>query len=244
MRCLVVIPTFLEAENVEEALRRARAALPEGHILVVDDNSSDGTAAVVEEVAAELGAIDLLRQPAKAGLGNAYRSGFAWGFERGFDVLCQMDADLSHDPAALRELLARIEDGADVAVGSRYVPGGSIPHWPPHRRALSRYGNRYAAFALGLPVHDVTSGYRAYRRALLDSIDIGSTRATGYGFQVELAYRAAIVGGRIDELPITFTDRTRGQSKMSARIIVEAMGLVTWWAIRDRVFRRRARWRS
>ena len=238
MRCLVVIPTFLEAENVEEVIHRARAALPDGDILVVDDNSPDGTGSAVERVGREVGQVCLLEQPAKAGLGNAYRQGFTWAFEHGYEVLFQMDADLSHDPAALPELLVRVEAGADLAIGSRYVAGGSIPHWPAHRRALSRYGNRYAAFVLGLSARDATSGFRAYRREELEAIDIASTRATGYGFQVELAYRVSTSGGRIEEVPITFTDRVRGTSKMSGRIVAEAMWLVTWWGLRDRLWGR------
>jgi dolichol-phosphate mannosyltransferase len=238
VRTLVVVPTYNEAENIRDLLERVRAATPDVDVLVVDDNSPDGTAALAEAAGADLGHIEILHRPAKRGLGEAYRAGFGYGIEHGYEALVQMDADLSHDPAALPSLLARLDDGADLVIGSRYVPGGSIPHWPAHRRALSRYGNRYASTVLGLHVHDVTSGYRAMRADVLQAIDYQSTRANGYGFQIEQAYRVSRLSRRIDEVPITFTDRIRGTSKMSWRIIAEAMSLVTWWAIRDRVFRR------
>ena len=238
MRPLVVLPTYQESANIADVLRRLRAAVPDAEVLVVDDNSPDGTADLAEAVGRELGAIDVLRRPGKAGLGSAYRAGFAVGMQRGHDVLIEMDADLSHDPSALPGLLRAIDTGADLAIGSRYIPGGSIPHWPFHRRALSRWGNRYAAAVLALDVHDATSGYRAYRADVLHKIDLDSVRADGYGFQIEMAYRVARLGGRVVEVPITFTDRVRGTSKMSSRIIVEALLLVTWWALRDRVLRR------
>ena len=238
MRTLVVLPTYQEAENISEVLRRIRAVAPAADVLVVDDSSPDGTAAMAKAIGAELGHIDVLVRPAKSGLGSAYRAGFAEGMARGYDVLVEMDSDLSHDPARLPSLLAALEGGADLAVGSRYVPGGSIPNWPFHRRWLSRSGNRYAAFVLGLAVRDATSGFRAYRTEMLRRIDLESVSADGYGFQIEMAYRVARAGGRIIERPIEFVDRVRGNSKMSFRIIAEAMCLVTWWGIRDRVRRR------
>jgi len=238
VRTLVVVPTYNEAENIRELLDRVRASTPDVNVLVVDDNSPDGTAKLAQTAADEIGGIEVLHRPEKRGLGEAYRAGFGYGIERGYEALVQMDADLSHDPAALPQLLGRLDAGADLVIGSRYVPGGTIPHWPAHRRALSRYGNRYASRVLGLHVHDVTSGYRAMRADVLRAIDYQSTRANGYGFQIEQAYRVSQLARRIDEVPITFTDRVRGTSKMSWRIIVEAMSLVTWWAIRDRVFRR------
>jgi dolichol-phosphate mannosyltransferase len=234
MRTLVVVPTYLEAENIVEALQRARAALPEGDILVVDDNSPDGTAALAEEAATELGQIEVLRRPAKSGLGSAYRAGFSIGLDKGYEVLVQMDADLSHDPAVLPKLLETIEGGADVVIGSRYIPGGAIPHWPWFRRALSRYGNRYASLALATSVKDATSGYRAYRADTLKAIDYATTRAMGYGFQIETQYRVSQWGGRIVETPIVFTDRVRGNSKMTWGIFAEELLLVTWWGVRDR----------
>jgi dolichol-phosphate mannosyltransferase len=244
VRRLVITPTYLEAENIDEFLRRARAAVPSADILVVDDNSPDGTADIAEKTAAELGSIDVLRRPAKTGLGSAYRAGFAIGLDKGYDVLVQIDADLSHDPSVLPNLLREVESGADLAIGSRYVPGGEIPHWPWFRRALSRYGNQYAAFVLGTGVKDATSGYRAYRADALKAIDYATTRAKGYGFQIETAYRVHVWDGRIVEVPIVFTDRVRGHSKMTWRVAAEELLLVTWWGIRDRfrrLWRRRRR---
>lgn len=241
MRTLVIIPTFLEAENIDDVLRRVRRAAPQADVLVVDDSSPDGTADLARATGAEVGQVDVLVRPGKGGLGVAYRAGFEQGFEQGYDVLVQMDADLSHDPAALPDLLERIGGGADVAIGSRYTPGGNIPHWPMTRRMLSRIGNLYASTVLGVKIRDCTSGYRAYRATMLRRVEADATRATGYGFQVELAYRAHRLGASIVEVPITFNDRVRGESKMSWHIIGEAMSLVTWWGLRDRVLRRRRR---
>lgn len=237
MRTLVVMPTYDEASNIVEALTRVRAAVPDVDVLVVDDNSPDGTAELARTAAAELGQIDVLVRPKKDGLGNAYRHGFRVGLDRGYDRLVQMDADLSHDPAALPCLLAELDAGAVAVIGSRYVPGGSIPHWPWHRRALSKWGNRYAGAVLGMSVRDATAGYRAYDADTLEAIDVFNTRAKGYGFQIETAYRVARSGGTLAEVPISFTDRVRGQSKMSVSVMVEELALVTWWGIRDR-FRR------
>ncbi len=241
MRALVVLPTYQEAENVAEVLRRLRAAAPAADVLVVDDSSPDGTAAIAKAAGHELGGVDVLVRPSKAGLGSAYRVGFSEGLDRGYDVLVEMDSDLSHDPARLPALLRAVEGGADLALGSRYVPGGSIPNWPFHRRWLSRSGNRYADVLLHLSVGDATSGFRAYRADALRQIDLGSVRADGYGFQIEMAYRVASNGGRIVELPIEFVDREKGTSKMSMRIILEALVLVTWWGLRDRI-RHRGAW--
>ena len=162
MRTLVVLPTYEEAENIAEVLRRLRAAVPAADVLVVDDSSPDGTAEVAKAAGVEVGGVDVMIRAGKAGLGSAYRAGFAEGLRRGYDILVEMDSDLSHDPAALPTLLRAVEGGADLAIGSRYIPGGSIPHWSFRRRALSRWGNRYAGIVLGLPVADATSGYRAY----------------------------------------------------------------------------------
>jgi dolichol-phosphate mannosyltransferase len=238
MRTLVIIPTYLEAENIDDVLRRVRREAPQVDVLVVDDSSPDGTADLAKATGAELGQIDVLLQPGKGGLAAAYRAGFERGFERGYEVVVQMDADLSHDPAALPQLLARIDEGADVAIGSRYVPGGNIPQWPVTRRMLSRIGNLYASTVLGVKIRDCTAGYRAYRTTVLRPVLAGADRATGYGFQVELAYGAHRHGATIVEVPITFNDRIRGESKMSWHIIGEAMSLVTWWGFRDRVLRR------
>lgn len=237
-RVWVTVPTFEEVENIELLIRRVRQAVPDAHILVVDDNSGDGTAEKAEALGAEFGGIEVLRRPRKLGLGSAYRAGHAVGIARGYDVMVQIDADLSHDPADLPRLLAAVDRGADLALGSRYTPGGSVPNWPKHRLALSVAGNRYAAFCLGMDVRDTTAGYRAYRASILEAIDFDSTHSTGYGFQIEMTYRVRNAGGRIDEVPIAFTDRVRGNSKMSWRIVAEAMALVTWWAARDRVIGR------
>ncbi len=242
LRPLVVIPTYQEAENVATVISRVRTPLPAASVLVVDDGSPDGTADLAEAVGAEVGQVEVLRRPGKAGLGSAYRDGFAHGLARGFDVLIEMDADLSHDPADLPRLLGAVQDGASLAVGSRYVPGGATPNWPRHRLWLSRWGNRYVGAILRLGVRDATAGFRAYRAPMLEAIDYRSTGADGYAFQVEMAYRVRTVGGAITEIPITFSDRERGTSKMSGRIVVEAMLLVTWWGIRDRVLRRPPRW--
>ncbi len=236
MRVLVCVPTYNEALNIEEYLRRTRAAVPDYDILVLDDASPDGTADIAERLAAELGQIEVLRRPAKRGLGAAYRAGFAVGIDRGYDVLAQMDADLSHDPASLSALVAAVTTGgADMAIGSRYVPGGSIPHWPAHRRAMSRYGNRYASFMLGNTVQDSTSGYRAFRAETLLGIEFDGTKANGYLFQIELAYRVAQMDGVIAEVPIVFTDRVRGASKMNWQVVAEEMLNVSWWGARDRL---------
>lgn len=240
MRTLVVLPTYQEADNIAEVLHRLRRAAPEVDVLVVDDSSPDGTASVAKAAGHETGGVDVLIRPSKSGLGSAYRAGFAEGLARGYEVLVEMDSDLSHDPGRLPALLDQVEGGVDLAIGSRYVPGGVIPDWPVHRRLLSRWGNRYADALLDLSVRDATSGFRAYRASALRHIDLDSVRADGYGFQIEMAYRVAGAGGTIAEVPIEFVDRCRGTSKMSLRIIAEALVLVTWWGVRDRVARRGA----
>jgi dolichol-phosphate mannosyltransferase len=238
MRPLIVIPTYQEAENIAIVLQRVRAAAPNASVLVVDDGSPDGTADLAESTGAEVGQVSVLRRTHKAGLGSAYRAGFKRGIELGHDVLLEMDADLSHDPADVPRLLQAVADGASLAIGSRYVPGGGTPNWPTHRLLVSRWGNRYAGLVLGLGVRDATAGFRAYRADVLQTIDYETTQADGYAFQVEMAYRVRRAGGTITEVPITFSDRVRGTSKMSMRIVVEAMLLVTWWGFRDRVLRR------
>ena len=235
-RVLVVIPTYDEIENIDEVLRRARRALPDATVLVVDDNSPDGTADRVEMLARELVDVHVLRRPQKLGLGPAYRAGFREGLADGYDVMIEMDSDLSHDPSVLPELVAAIAAGADLAIGSRYVPGGATPDWPLVRRLISRAGCRYARAMLRLPLNDATSGFRAYRAGALEAIDLDQVRADGYGFQVEMAYRVHTLGGTITEIPIEFRVRTLGRSKMSTRIVVEALLLVTRWGLRDRIF--------
>lgn len=232
MRVLVVLPTYNESENIDRVLRRIRAAMPDAGVLVVDDGSPDGTADMAEKLGVELGGIEVLRREAKAGLGSAYRAGFSWGLERGWEAFVEMDADLSHEPEALPGLVAPLAQGYDLVIGSRYVPGGEIPHWSWHRRLLSQGGNIYAAALLGLHVTDSTSGFRAYRAEALRLIDLSAVRAEGYGFQIEMAYRVVQHGGVVTEVPIRFVDRVEGKSKMSVAIVVEALLLVTWWALR------------
>jgi dolichol-phosphate mannosyltransferase len=235
VRTLVMTPTYCERDNIEEFLERTRDAVPDADVLVIDDRSPDGTADLVDTVGARLGRIRVLRRETKAGLGAAYRAGFAYGLDQGYDVVCYLDADLSHDPADLPALIARlVDDDVDLVIGSRYVAGGSIPSWTWIRRAVSRFGNLYARWLLGLPVEDSTSGYRAYRASALRAIECGTTRANGYGFQIEMAYRVWKLRGRVAEVPIAFVDRIRGASKMSFRIAGEALALVTGWAAADR----------
>lgn len=232
-RTIVVLPTYDERENVGRLLAAVRSTLPDADILVVDDNSPDGTASIVEETAAELGQIKLLRRPGKQGLGSAYRSGFAVALDEDYGVVVSMDVDFSHDPAVLPDLLRLIDAGADAVIGSRYVPGGDTVDWPLHRRLLSRWGNRYTSLVLGLQVRDCTSGFRAYRADALRAIDPKSTSAEGYAFLTELVRRLVGRGFRVMESPIVFTDRRDGQSKMSSRIVLESMLLVTRWGVRD-----------
>jgi dolichol-phosphate mannosyltransferase len=234
---LVVVPTYQEAANIETVLWRVRRALPAAAVLVVDDGSPDGTAELAEATGATIGNVEVLRRAAKSGLGSAYRDGFRWGLERGFDVLVEMDADLSHDPAALPDLIAGVEQGADLVLGSRYVDGGVIPRWSRRRRLLSKWGNRYTAAMLGMGVRDATSGFRAFRADMLRTLDLGAVRADGYGFQIEMAYEVSRRGGTITEVPIAFVDREHGESKMSGRIVAEALALVTRWGVRRRLGR-------
>jgi dolichol-phosphate mannosyltransferase len=230
MRTLVILPTYNEAATIEEVMRRSRQAVADAETLVVDDGSPDGTAILAEKIGEELGGVHILRRERRLGLGDAYRAGFRWGLTRGFDAMVEMDSDLSHDPAGLVGLLAGLVDH-DLVIGSRYIPGGSIPRWGPHRRMLSWAGNRYSALMLGLPVRDMTSGFRVYRAEILRAIDLEGVRANGYGFQIEMTYRAAQAGARIVEVPIRFTDRELGESKMSAYTIIEALLLVTRWGM-------------
>lgn len=239
MRAVVVAPTYNERDNIESFLRAVRREAPSADILVVDDNSPDGTGQVADEVGRELGRVSVLHRAGKLGLGSAYRHGFAVAIESGYDAVVSMDVDFSHDPAVIPEMLAALERGADAVVGSRYVAGGATSNWPLHRRLLSRWGNRYTGLVLGLGVRDCTSGFRAYRATALASIDPASTTAEGYAFLTELVRRLSGAGLTISEVPIVFRDRERGTSKMSSRIIAESMLLVTRWGISDVVHRRR-----
>ena len=235
MSQVLVIPTYQEADNIEGLLRAVREICPDLDVVVADDNSPDGTGKLAEAVAEELGGIEVLHRPGKAGLGAAYRHGFRHALDRGYDVVVQMDADFSHDPAVLPGLLAAVEAGADVAVGSRYVPGGSVPNWTWFRRNLSRWGNWYARFMLGLRMNDATTAFRMYRAEVLEAIDIDGTRANGYLFQIETAYRVSDLDFEVVELPITFVDRVAGASKMGViRTMVETEVRVTWWGLSRR----------
>ena len=231
MRLLVVLPTYNEVMNVQNMLRTLRGVVPDAHVLVVDDASPDATADAAQRVADELGQITILRREGKSGLGGAYRAGFTWGLSQGYDTFVEIDCDFSHDPAALPSLL-RAAHEHDVVIGSRYVPGGRIPKWKLSRRILSRGGNQYASVMLGLGVADSTAGYRIYSESALRKIDYESVTADGYGFQIEMTYRARRGGASIAEVPISFSDRKLGVSKMSSTIVYEALWLVTKWAVR------------
>lgn len=238
MRATVVVPTYDEIANIERLCRAVRAAAPDADILVVDDGSPDGTADRAEQLATELGQIRVMRRTEKAGLGSAYRAGLRQAIADGAEVCVQMDADLSHPPEALPALIANVALGADLAIGSRYVPGGRVVNWPRRRQWLSRWGNRYAAGVLGLAVNDATAGYRAYSTAALERMEFDTVGAEGYGFQVEMTYRLVRARGRIVEFPITFVDRDAGESKLSGGIVREALVLVLRLWMRDFVGRR------
>lgn len=228
---LIVVPTLDESANIERLLGRIRRVVPSADVLVVDDGSIDGTPELAEQLGRSVGGVAVWRRTDTPGLGPAYRAGFGRALADGYDVVAQMDADLSHDPADLPALLDAIREGADVAIGSRYVPGGATPGWPRRRRLLSRAGGAYARVLLGLDVRDPTSGFRAYRAHLLERIDLGTVRSTGFAFQIEMTDRARQRGASVVEVPITFRDRTAGSSKMSPAIAAEALALVTRTAV-------------
>ncbi len=231
---VVVVPTYQEADNIVRFLDAVRLSVPEAHIVVVDDNSPDGTGRLADEAAARLGNVTVLHRQRKNGLGSAYRHGFQHVLDADFDVIVSMDCDFSHDPRMVPKLIAEIANGADAVIGSRYVAGGGTVNWPFHRRMLSRWGNRYTAGVLGMKVRDCTSGFRAYSSTALRRIEPTSTTAEGYAFLTELARRLVANDLCITEYPITFVDREYGTSKMSGRIIAESMLLVTRWGVADR----------
>ncbi len=232
--CLVV-PTYQEGENIERFLRAVRGTCPDMDVLVVDDNSPDGTGQIAERVAAELGGVSVLHRASKEGLGAAYRHGFRHALDQGYDVVGQMDADFSHDPEVLPQLLAAVRAGADVSVGSRYVEGGGAD-WTWSRRMLSQWGNWYARKMLRLRIHDATTAFRIYGPGVLDRIDIDGTRANGYLFQIETAFRVSVSDASVTELPIFFVDRVAGNSKMAVvRTMVETELRVTWWGLSMRM---------
>ena len=232
-RVLVIIPTYNEAENIGPITSRLRTAVPTAEILVVDDNSPDGTGRLADELAAGDPQVHVLHRAGKEGLGAAYLAGFDWGLQRGYDVLVEHDADGSHRPEQLPLLLERLQT-ADVVKGSRWVPGGRVVNWPKSRELLSRGGNLWVRLWLGLPVSDATGGFAAWRAETLRGIDLAGVQAAGYGFQVDLAWRAIRNGFTVAEVPIEFADRRFGDSKMSRKIVAEAMWLTTRWGIAHR----------
>jgi dolichol-phosphate mannosyltransferase len=233
-RVLVVIPTYNESENVGPITARIRKAVPNAHILIADDNSPDGTGRVADELASSDDHIHVLHRTGKEGLGAAYIAGFRWGLDAGYDVLVEHDADGSHQPEYLPAILERLQT-ADVVKGSRYVPGGATEGWPLHRELLSRGGNLWTRMWLGLPVKDATGGLAAWRATTLRGMDLDAVEAAGYGFQVDLIWRALRSGYTAAEVPITFVERELGDSKMSGSIVAEAMLLTTRWGIRHRL---------
>ncbi|MBT2514789.1 polyprenol monophosphomannose synthase [Arthrobacter sp. ISL-30] len=234
MRVLTIIPTYNELESLPKTLGRLRSAVPASDVLVVDDNSPDGTGTLADNIAAEDGQVHVLHRQGKEGLGAAYIAGFKWGLAAGYDVLVEMDADGSHQPEELQQLLDAVENGADLAMGSRWVPGGSVVNWPLYRQAISRVGSTYARLMLGIRIKDVTGGFRAFRRTTLEKLSLDEVDSVGYGFQVDLAWRVAQLGLNIVERPITFVEREFGASKMSGNIVIEAMLNVTRWGLAAR----------
>ena len=230
---LVVIPTYNELASLPAAIAGVRSTVPAAHILVVDDASPDGTGRLADALAAADPAVHVLHRSGKQGLGAAYLAGFRWGMGRAYEVFVEMDADGSHRPEHLPIMLSAISD-ADAVIGSRWVPGGSVQNWPRSRILLSRGGNTYARLVLGLQVRDVTAGYRAYRRSALERIDLRTVESQGYCFQVDLTRRAVKAGMLVREIPITFVERTAGESKMSRAIVAEALWRVTLWGVQDR----------
>ena len=234
----MVVPTYNEAENVAWIVGRIRAAVPDGDVLVVDDDSPDGTGALADALAAEDPHVHVLHRALKEGLGRAYIAGFGWALARDYAVIGEIDADGSHAPEVLPTLLQTLED-ADLVIGSRWVPGGAVRNWPLSRQLLSRGGNLYVRLLLGISVRDATAGYRLFRRTTLERIDIETVLSTGYVFQADLAFRTLAVGLRVVEVPIEFVERTRGDSKMTPEVATESLRLITRWGLRER----RRRWR-
>lgn len=230
---LVIIPTYNESESLPGVIQRLRQAVPDADVLVADDNSPDGTGRLADELAESDDHIHVLHRAGKQGLGKAYLAGFDWGLERGYDVLVEMDADGSHRPEELPRLLEQIPH-SDVVLGSRWVPGGSVVNWPASRRTLSQGGSLYTRLALGIPTRDATGGYRAYRATALRALDLESVESNGYCFQIDLLWRAHQRGLVVREVPITFVEREAGVSKMSGRIVREALLNVTRWGASHR----------
>ena len=237
-RVVMVIPTYNEVDNLAWLVGRLRAAQPSVDLLVVDDNSPDGTGAVADELAAADPAVHVLHRPGKGGLGAAYLAGFAWALDAGYDVVGEMDADGSHQPEQLHRLLEALAGpdsyGADLVIGSRWIPGGSVVNWPLRREALSRGGNLYVRMLLGIGVRDATAGFRVFRSSALEKIDLASVRSTGYVFQTDLVTRCLRAGLTVREVPIEFVERVRGDSKMSGAVATESLRRITTWGLRER----------
>ena len=231
---LVIIPTFNEIENLPLITKRVREATPEVHILIVDDSSPDGTGELADELSEKDDHLHVIHRKSKDGLLGAYIAGFKWGLERDYQVLCEMDADGSHAPEQLHLLLEEIDKGADLVIGSRYVEGGETVNWPASREYLSRLGNIYISMALGAGLSDMTAGYRAFRRDLLESIDFDELSDAGYIFQVDLAFRAVKDGFDVREVPITFTEREYGESKLDGSFVKDSLFEVTKWGLEHR----------
>jgi dolichol-phosphate mannosyltransferase len=240
-RVVMVVPTYNEAENLEWIIGRLRRAQPGVDVLVVDDGSPDGTGAIADRLAAEDAHVHVLHRTEKAGLGAAYLHGFRWALEAGYDVIGEMDADGSHQPEELDRLLEALRS-ADLVIGSRWVPGGSVVNWPLSREALSRGGNLYVRLLLGIKVRDATAGFRLFRRTTLDKIDLSTVQSTGYVFQTELATRALRAGLTVAEVPVEFVERVRGASKMSGAVAAESMKRVTRWGLQQRREQLRRTW--
>ena len=229
-RTLIVTPTYNEKDNLPRFIDAVRSALPDADLMVVDDNSPDGTGAIADAIAAKDDHVKVMHRPGKLGLGTAYTQAFKQGLAEGYDRFFEMDADLSHDVRYLPDFIAALDEGADVVIGSRNIPGGGVEGWGMGRHFISKGGSLYSRTILGLPVKDLTSGYKAFTRRALEAIDIDSVHSNGYSFQIEMTYRALRKGMRVKEVPIVFVDRTAGRSKMSRRIFVEAIGVV--WKLR------------
>ena len=231
MRVVTIIPTYNELESLPITVGRLRAAVPDSDVLIVDDNSPDGTGSLADKMAAEDNAIHVMHRTGKEGLGAAYLAGFRWALDEGYDVLVEMDADGSHKPEQLPLLLAEIPKGADLVIGSRWVKGGSVVNWPLHRKAISRAGSFYSRVMLGVNLRDITAGFRAFKRETLEALDFDAVESVGYGFQVDMTFRVAQMGKKIVEVPVTFVERELGVSKMSGNIVIEAMLNVTKWGL-------------
>ena len=239
-RILVIIPTFNERESLPSIVQRVRTCVPEAHILVADDNSPDGTGRIADDLASSDDHLHVMHRLGKEGLGAAYLAGFAWALQQGYDVVVEMDADGSHQPEQLPRLLDALRS-ADLVLGSRWVPGGRTENWPLSRQLISRRGTAYTRLALGVPIHDATGGYRAFRASTLRQLDLHEVASQGYCFQIDLAWRAVQRNLTVREVPITFVERTAGASKMSRKIVAEALWRVTLWGLDDKITRVRRR---